>query len=96
MDEVKDLKQEWDKALNYLMNMPKDKRTHFALVIVALAECYVPDSGSKAVVLVTNSEDLSFISAGADEYEAFEIIDRAHKLIADVHTMNAPEKGYFN
>ena len=46
------LKDEWAKALDSLMELPSDKRRHFALLLVNLAKCYIDDSGWKAVILV--------------------------------------------
>lgn len=97
MDEVKeDLRSVWESAIDKLLEMPEGKRKHFAMLIVALAKCYTKEETEKAVVLIDNEDSLAFFSVGADEYDAFKIIERAHKLMADVHTLDAPEKGLYS
>lgn len=92
----KELKDEWDKALESLLEMPSDRRKHFALLLVNLAKCYDLNTGWKAVILIHNDDALLTFSAGADEYEAAGMLQMANDAVTIAATADAPDKGMFN
>lgn len=98
MDQVNNtLKTAWDATVEKLLSLPPEQRKHFALLLMDLADCYTQAPPSKkAIVLLDSGTELGFFSVGADEFSAYELLERAYHLMADVHTMDAPEKGLFN
>ena len=91
-----ELKDEWAKAMASLMNLPSERRKHFALLLVNLAKCYVNDSGWKAVILISNPDALLTFSAGADEYEAAGMLQMANDAVSIAAAADAPEKQMYN
>lgn len=81
----------WETAIDSLMELPQQKRDHFALLVIKLAECYVESNPAKAVILVDNDDELAFFSAGADDFQAADIVNRASELMTLVHTHDAPK-----
>ena len=95
MDE--NLKDEWTKAINDILEMDPHKRRHFALLLVNLAKCYTNSDDWKAVILIHNNENsLLTFSAGADEVEAAEMLKSASDAILLAATAGAPPKEMFN
>lgn len=86
----------WDKTINELMEMPPQKRKHFAAMIMALAKCYIDNNTNKAVVLINNEDALVTFCAGADEYDAAQIVQMANDVLCGVVTADAPPKEMFN
>lgn len=91
-----ELKDEWAKAMASLMDLPSDRRKHFALLLVNLAKCYVKDSGWKAVILINNSDALLTFSAGADEYEAAGMLQMANDAVSIAAAADAPNREMYN
>ena len=94
MDQI--TREAWESTVSKLMDMPSDKRKHFAMLLMNLADCYVDGGDSAAVVLVHNDDELLTFCAGATEFEAYEIIQRAQKTLEHVVTADAPAKELFN
>lgn len=92
----KELKEDWDKALESLMDMSTEKRRHFALLLVNLAKCYTMKDTWKAVVLINNEDALLTFSAGADEAEAAEMLKLANDAVLIAATADAPARDMFN
>lgn len=86
----------WDDAITRLSNCPKDKREHFAALIMQLADCYGEEITSKALVLIDTGDTLAMFSAGADEMAAAEMIGKAHEVLMSTVTADAPPKEMFN
>ena len=98
MDEMNELqtKERWKKTLALLEELSDDKRRHFALVLGKLAECYIEDSGVKAVVLVDTADRLMTISVGATEMDCAEMLGKANEIMGMVVTEDAPAREMFN
>lgn len=90
------LKDEWASAMESLLTLEKEKRRHFALLLVHLAKCYVDDDHWKAVVIINNDESLLTFSAGATEFEAAELLQMANDAVLLAATADAPEREMFN
>lgn len=90
------LKNEWDSALESLLNLEPHKRKHFALLIVNLAKCYTDSDHWKAVVLINNEDAMLTFSAGADEAEAADMLKLANEAVLLAATADAPPKEMFN
>lgn len=91
-----ELKDEWAKAMASLMDMPSDKRKHFALLLVNLAKCYADKDHWKAVILINNDDALLTFSAGADEYEAAGMLQMANDAVSIAAAADAPDRGMMN
>lgn len=97
MDLLKQMKADnWDDALKRLQACPEDTRTHFAMLILQLAECYGKDHTSKAVVLIDKGDRMALFSAGADEMDAATMVRAAAEVLVDVVTSEAPPREMFN
>lgn len=91
-----DMKENWENAINTLMEMPKSRRDHFALLLLNLAKCYSEDNNWKAVVLIDNDEAMITFSAGADEMEAAHMLEVAYNASTAVAMADAPAKEMYN
>ena len=91
-----ELKDEWAKAMESLVDMPAEKRKHFALLLVNLAKCYADKDHWKAVILIQNEDALLTFSAGADEYEAANMLQVANEVVITVSALDAPEREMYN
>lgn len=86
----------WEQTLKKLESISPDRRKHFALVLLQLADCYVDDSGSMGVLLVDKQESMMTISIGATEMECANIVMRAYEVMGEVMVADAPAKEMFN
>lgn len=89
-------KERWKKTLALLEGLSENKRQHFALVLGKLAECYIDDSGVKAVLLVDTDNHLLTISVGATELDCAVMLGKANEIMGAVVTSDAPEREMFN
>lgn len=98
MDLLKQIKaSNWDDALKRLNDCSEETRTHFAMLILQLADCYGKDCKSKAVVLIDRGDDrMALFSAGADEMDAATMVRAAAEVLVDVITADAPPREMFN
>ena len=92
----KEMSDKWDATVEELMELGADRRTHFAMLIMRLAECYKKDNASKAVILIDTGDSLLSFSAGATEYECAAILQAANEVVNDFVTADAPAKEMFN
>lgn len=92
----KELTGQWEKSMAKILALPMERRRHFALLLVNLADCYDEDSDGAAVVLIHKEDNLVMFSAGATEFECVEMLGRAHELVNAVATADAPPKEMFN
>jgi hypothetical protein len=92
----KELLADWDTALASLLEMPAKKRKHFALLLINLAKCYTDHDNWKAVILINNEDALLTFSAGADEFEAAQMIQMANEAVTMAATADAPDKEMYN
>ena len=90
----KEVKDAWESTIDKLGDMSKEKRKHFAMLLINLADCYV-DDGS-AVILIHREDNLMLFSAGATEFECADMLSRANELVGMVVTADAPPKELFN
>lgn len=90
----KDVKDAWESTIDKLGNLTAERRKHFALLLVNLADCYADDAS--AVVLIHKDDNLMMFSAGATEFEAAEMLTRANDLVEAMVTAEAPPKEMFN
>ena len=90
-------KEAWADAMNELSELPKEKRDHFAVLLINLANCYRKDSTSKAFIIVDIADEamVSF-ALNADEMEAAEMVFKAYEVMGDILTNDAPDKEMFN
>lgn len=93
---TEDMKKDWDASLESLMEMPVEKRRHFALLLINLAKCYADSDNWKAVILINNDDELLTFSAGADEAEAIEMLQMANDAVLMAATADAPDREMFN
>ena len=91
----KELTNRWEHAMAKILELPSDKRKHFALMLVNLADCYA-DDGVMATVIISRDDNLMMFSAGATEFECAEMLGRANELVHEVATAEAPAKEMFN
>ena len=91
-----DMKENWENAISTLMEMPKSRRDHFALLLLNLAKCYAEDSGWKSVILIDNDEAMLTFSAGATEIEAANMLNMAAEATNAVAMVDAPPKEMMN
>lgn len=91
-----ELTNRWEHALAKILALPAEKRKHFALMLVNLADCYDDDNDCAAVVLVHRENNLVMFSAGATEFECSEMLNKANELVHAVVTADAPAKELFN
>jgi len=89
------LRDSWASAMNSLGVLSEEKREHFALMLIKLADCYV-DAEASATILIQKDGQLTMFSAGATELESACVIQAAHKLMTEVVTYDAPPKEMFN
>jgi hypothetical protein len=81
----------WGKALEMLGKCPPEQRNHFANLLIQLVSCYDLDSDARAIVLISDGDNMFTYSAGADETEAKEIIACGyHALCGDAATVFPP------
>ena len=92
----KEIIGQWEKSMAKIMALPSERRKHFALLLVTLADCYDDDTDAAAVVLVHREDNLVLFSAGATEFECVEMLSRANELVHAVATADAPPKEMFN
>ena len=90
------LKDDWAKAMESLLEMESDKRKHFALLVLYLAKCYADKENWQAVVLVNNEDALLTFSVGADEAKAVALLQMANEAVLMAATDGAPPKEMFN
>lgn len=90
-----EMKDRWAASMNKLMHLSKEKRDHFALLLVSLADCYA-DDGAKATILIARGDTLAMFSAGADEFDCVDMLLRASELLTACVTSDAPAKEMFN
>lgn len=90
----KDVTDAWTSTIDKLGNLSPERRKHFALLLVNLADCYADDAS--AVVLIHRDDNLLLFSAGASEFEAAEMLSRANSLVEIAVKADAPPKEMFN
>jgi hypothetical protein len=86
----------WEETLEKLSDCSKEKRDHFAMLVLQLADCYDDDMSSKAVVLLHKNDVLAMFSAGANTMDAAEIVSKAHEALMATVTADAPPKEMLN
>jgi hypothetical protein len=86
----------WEETLEKLSGCSKEKRDHFATLVLQLSACYNEDMSSKAVVLIHKDDVLAMFSAGANEMDAAEIVGKANEVLMAVMTADAPPKEMLN
>lgn len=92
----KELTDQWEKSMAKILALPSERRKHFALLLVTLADCYDEESDAAAVVLVHRDTNLVMFSAGATEFECVDMLGRANELVHAVATADAPAREMFN
>jgi len=92
----KEITDQWEKSMAKILALPPERRKHFALLLVNLADCYDEDSDGAAVVLIHRDSNLVMFSAGATEFECSDMLSRANELVHAVVTADAPAKEMFN
>jgi len=92
----KEMSDKWDATVEELMELSSEKKTHFALLTMRLAECYKKDNVSKAVIIIDTGDSLLSFSAGATEYECAAMLQAANEVVNDFVTADAPAKEMFN
>lgn len=92
----KEITDQWEKSMAKILALPSDRRKHFALLLVSLADCYDEDGDAAAVVLIHRDDNLVMFSAGATEFECSEMLGKANELVHAVVTADAPAKEMFN
>lgn len=92
----REIKDQWERSMAKILALPHERRKHFALLLVSLADCYDEDSDGAAVVLIHKEDNLVMFSAGATEFECVEMLGRANELVNAVATADAPPKEMFN
>jgi hypothetical protein len=92
----KEITDQWEKSMAKILALPSDRRKHFALLLVHLADCYDEDNDAAAVVLIHRDDKLVMFSAGATEFECSGMLDKANELVHAVVTADAPPKEMFN
>ena len=92
----KTMKDNWDEAINLLMELPKERRDHFALLLLNLAKCYTDHDHWKAVIIINNEDAMLTFSAGATEAESMEMLQLANEAVVAAATVDAPPKEMFN
>ena len=90
----KEVTDAWASTIDKLSNLSTERRKHFALLLVNLADCYADDAS--AVVLIHRDDNLMMFSAGATEFDAAEMLNRANELVSVMVTADAPAKEMFN
>lgn len=93
------VKEMWEETLVNLGEMSDEKRKHFALLLITLAQCYDPDSDAKAVLVVQDAnggDALAMFSIGATEMDSAEMVGRANEIVNAMVTADAPAKEMFN
>ena len=90
-----EMKTQWAASMEGLTKMSPEKRKHFGMLLISLAECYTDEEAS-AVVLIHKDDHLSMFSAGATEFECVEILSKASELVSEFVTADAPPKEMFN
>lgn len=88
--------ERWNNAIERLGNCPKEKRDHFATLIMQLADCYGEGGTSKAIVLIEHGDVMAMFSAGADEMAAADMVSRANDVFMANAMADAPAKELFN
>jgi hypothetical protein len=88
--------EEWDATIDQMQRTSKELRDHFAHLIMTLAQCYVKDSPSKAVVIVDTGSSLLTFAAGADEMEMADMLMQANETVQALTMRDAPSKEMFN
>ena len=94
MDKVN--QQDWDATIEQMQSTSKEKRDHFAHLIMMLAQCYVEDSPCKAVVVVDTGASMVTFAAGADEMEMADMLMQASDTVQALAMRDAPPKELFN
>jgi hypothetical protein len=90
----KEVVDAWESTIDKLGNLSPERRKHFALLLVNLADCYADDAS--AVILIHRDDNLMLFSAGATEFDAADMLSRANTLVNAVVTAEAPPKEMFN
>ena len=88
--------EEWDATIEQMQSTSKELRDHFAQLIMMLAQCYVKDSPSKAVVIVDTGSSLITFAAGADDMEMADMLMQANETAQAITMQDAPPKEMFN
>lgn len=88
--------QKWDEAIKRIQACPEETRTHFAMLILQLADCYGDNRTAKAVVLIDRASTMAVFSAGADESDAVTMVRAAAEVLVEVVTAEAPPREMFN
>ena len=88
--------EEWDATIEQMQSASNELRDHFAHLIMMLAQCYVKDSPSKAVVVFDTGASMLTFAAGADEMEMADMLMQASKTVQAITMQDAPPKEMFN
>jgi hypothetical protein len=94
-----DNKAKWQEAMDRLSKCSKEKRDHFANLIMSLADCYREDDTepeAQAVVLLVRGDVLAMFSAGADAMCATDMVCKATEALISMAMAEAPTKEMFN
>jgi hypothetical protein len=94
MDKVN--QEEWQQTIEQMQGASKELRDHFAHLIMMLAQCYIKDSGCKAVVIFDTGSSLLTFAAGADEMEMADMVTQTHDTVQALAMRDAPPKEMFN
>jgi hypothetical protein len=88
--------QTWEETIDRMQGASNELREHFAHMIMTLSQCYLKDSGCKAVVIVDTGASLLTFAAGADEMDMADMIMQANETVQAITMRNAPPKEMFN
>lgn len=86
----------WSATLAALNTKDETLRTHFAKLIMALAQCYNDEDPHKAVLILDTGDTLLTYCMGADELEMSEMLKHATEASAAMLMQGAPSKEMFN
>ena len=88
--------EEWDTTIEQMQGASKELRDHYARLIMLLAQCYLKDSGRKAVVIFDTGSSMLTFAAGADEMEMADMLMQANDTVQAITMQDAPPKEMFN
>ena len=76
--------------------LDSDDREHLLSVVALLVHCYGDPPEASAVLMLKRDEHMAISTFNADDMQAVEMVQKAHEIMGEVLTIDAPPKDMFN
>lgn len=90
-----ELKGHWKDALSVLGTLPEEKQEDFAMLVLAVSDCFTTENKS-GVFLFKTDDELVLASANCNEFECISTLQSANEIMTERAYEGAPSKEMMN